>query len=278
MWVCAERVYPGRVFMDYAVLGDDVLIADKAVALLYSQMVVDLGVSISLSKSLISSSGCAEFAKRFLVNGLRDDLSPISVRCLANYFHPFGLTAIWMKYPVQRFSTFCRLGGTGYKALARLPKRSRSLERRFAMWRRLHLPLDLWLGQGLPLNPYLEGFLIYTCVHENPLWDLEPPPREVFKWRWFHEFMEYTMFRSWMEEWLKVLKWGWMLHVTPPRSLRSILESMPVMRFRWNQNRRDENLVRFGWQWKCYDLVQKLGLNYIPGLLPETLPVREWIP
>lgn len=80
VWAVADEVYPGRVFLDYAVLGDDVLIADRAVATLYRQKIDSLGVSISEAKSLISSSGCAEFAKRFLVNGLRLDLSPISVR------------------------------------------------------------------------------------------------------------------------------------------------------------------------------------------------------
>lgn len=35
VWDCAEQVYPGRVFTDYAVLGDDVVIADKNVASVY---------------------------------------------------------------------------------------------------------------------------------------------------------------------------------------------------------------------------------------------------
>ena len=278
VWACAHEVYLGRTFLEYAVLGDDVLIADERVATLYRQKVEALGVTISEAKSLVSSTGCAEFAKRFLVNGLRLDLSPISARCLSNYFHPHGLSAIWIKYPVPKFSTFCRIGGVGFKSLARLPHMSLKLKRRHAMWARLHLPLDLWLGRGMPLNPYLEGRLIYTCVRSNPLWDLEPPPREVFKWSWFHEFLEYTMFRSWMTEWLAVLKWGCMLWVVPPRSIKVILENMPVMRFRWNPNRRDENLVRFGWQWKCYDLVERWGVNYMPGVLPYPLPVRDWLP
>lgn len=141
------------------------------------------------------------------------------------------------------------------------------------MWSRLHLPLDLWLGRGMPSIP--RGSLNLHLCKEQPLWDLEPPPREIYKWPWFHEFLEHTMFRSWMTEWLAVLKWGWMLNVTPPRSLQEILENMPVMRFRWNPNLRDENLVRFGWQW---NRVLKLGLDYRPGVLPYPLPVRDWLP
>jgi|APAga8741243855_1050100.scaffolds.fasta_scaffold58707_2 hypothetical protein len=65
--MCAELVYPGRRFGDYAILRDDVVIADESVAKVYSDSAAlgDLGVTISYSKSLISHSGSAEFAKRF---------------------------------------------------------------------------------------------------------------------------------------------------------------------------------------------------------------------
>lgn len=48
-----------------AVLGDDVVIADKKVAAVYEHALSELGVQISYQKSLISYNGCAEFAKRF---------------------------------------------------------------------------------------------------------------------------------------------------------------------------------------------------------------------
>lgn len=47
VWWSANRVYPGRRFTKYAVLGDDVLIADKNVALVYATVLDNLGVSIS---------------------------------------------------------------------------------------------------------------------------------------------------------------------------------------------------------------------------------------
>ncbi|KAG6467082.1 hypothetical protein ZIOFF_074443 (mitochondrion) [Zingiber officinale] len=75
-------------------VGDDVLICDRKVADQYTTILNSLKVSISKSKSLISSTGCIEFAKRFLVNGLTLDLSPISTRCLSNFFHPYGYYAI----------------------------------------------------------------------------------------------------------------------------------------------------------------------------------------
>ncbi|KAL0283772.1 UNVERIFIED_CONTAM: putative mitochondrial protein [Sesamum radiatum] len=88
----------GVRFKKYAVLGDDVVIADAKVASVYKSVLQRLGVAVSLPKSLISNSGCIEFAKKFMVNGVSEDLSPISIRCLSNYYHPNGLMAIRNKY------------------------------------------------------------------------------------------------------------------------------------------------------------------------------------
>lgn len=80
VWYSAEQVYPGQLFTKYAVLGDDVLITDEKVANEYAQALSKLGVQISSQKSLISDTGCAEFAKRFRCHGLRKDLSPVSIQ------------------------------------------------------------------------------------------------------------------------------------------------------------------------------------------------------
>ena len=46
MFYCADKVYPGQRFTRYAILGDDVCIADENVASLYRQTVNDLGLAI----------------------------------------------------------------------------------------------------------------------------------------------------------------------------------------------------------------------------------------
>lgn len=43
MWYCAETVYPGKRFTDYGVLGDDIVIADTKVALVYKEALMGLG-------------------------------------------------------------------------------------------------------------------------------------------------------------------------------------------------------------------------------------------
>lgn len=103
IWWCAEQVRPGVKFLDYAVLGDDVVIADKVVAALYERSLSKLGVKISYKKSLISDSGALEFAKKFRVKGARVDLSPVSIRNLCNFYHPYGLMGVHMAYPCKRF-------------------------------------------------------------------------------------------------------------------------------------------------------------------------------
>lgn len=158
--------------------GDDLLICDDKVALVYRSIVDELGVSISLSKSLIS--GCIEFAKRFYVNDLTLDLSPISVRCLVNFYHPYGLHAIRLKYPISRFSTFCRIGGVGYKSLAKINSQSSpKINFKRTLWLKALLPIEWWLGNGLPLNPYLQAQAIhYLRKVRKPK---EPPPKEFCK-------------------------------------------------------------------------------------------------
>lgn len=75
-------MHPGVYFDRYAVLGDDVVIADEEVAKVYEQGLKELGLSIYYHKSLISHSGSAEFAKRFRIRGLTKDVSPVSIRAL----------------------------------------------------------------------------------------------------------------------------------------------------------------------------------------------------
>lgn len=74
--VAASRVGWSVVFPYYTVLGDDVVIADAAVAEAYRSLMTALGVSINMSKSLVSEQGCLEFAKRW-VHPHQGEFSPI---------------------------------------------------------------------------------------------------------------------------------------------------------------------------------------------------------
>ncbi|KAI5650256.1 hypothetical protein M9H77_36261 [Catharanthus roseus] len=56
-----------QLFGKYALLGDDIIIADPRVANAYQSVINALGVTISLPKSLISDIGGSEFAKFFRI-------------------------------------------------------------------------------------------------------------------------------------------------------------------------------------------------------------------
>lgn len=88
VWYCARKVHQEPLFTNYAVLGDDVIIADEAVAKVYKDTLSELGVSISPQKSLISREGAGEFAKRYRVRGMSVDFSPVSAKALNNFFNP----------------------------------------------------------------------------------------------------------------------------------------------------------------------------------------------
>lgn len=78
MWWAAEQVHPGVYFDRYAVLGDDVVIADEEVAKVYEQGFKELGLSISYEKSLISA--LPSLLKDF--GSAKKDVSPVSIRAL----------------------------------------------------------------------------------------------------------------------------------------------------------------------------------------------------
>lgn len=62
VWLAAWKVDPNRSspFRDYALLGDDIVIADEAVASAYASILSQLNVAISIPKSIISRNGTRE--------------------------------------------------------------------------------------------------------------------------------------------------------------------------------------------------------------------------
>lgn len=82
--VAAMRVGWTRWFPFYALLGDDIVIADELVAKAYLSLITSLGVEINLAKSVISDSGFCEFAKRWSTPFT--DVSPVGAAALLKAF------------------------------------------------------------------------------------------------------------------------------------------------------------------------------------------------
>lgn len=230
VWYAAERVYPAVYFQKYAALGDDVIIADDMVAQEYKTLVQRLGVSISEQKPLISHSGAGEFAKKFRVSNMRKDMSPISIRALKNFYHPYGLMALNEKYKLSNFRLLCRVGGAGHKRLARLSSilKSKKYSRLYAMYSRPtggSTALEWFLGRGKPLNPYLRGLIIKELRNKLRPKDLKVAPLYCYPVEQVSDFQEYAMLRCWMKEWLQYVKWYAQTALSPDITIEKFFDS-----------------------------------------------------
>lgn len=261
VWCAAERVYPNKVFTRYAVLGDDVIIADDCVATEYSTIMASMGVEISAVKSLISCSGAGEFAKRFMVNDMSVDVSPLSVKVVLSCYHPFGIYALGMMQPDLPLNVALRLSGCGFRTRSKpLHLLGIKYKRICDMLSKIHLPLDLWMTDSLPFDPYRLGVLVLELLQEVKIPEPEWPPE-----RWFHpdaqwasdHFIEVTMMRNQMVQWLRYQKWYselWLdyLNGVDPFSLIERLCKPPIFYFNWKPPTLQDNnvLKRFGISFK----------------------------
>jgi hypothetical protein len=122
--LAANEVYQrSGWFLNYGILGDDVVIADRAVAQKYLAIMREIGVEISLAKSLVSNTSSLEFAKRTWIKG--QDVSPVSLAEMLVALRSLGalgeLVNKNMKFGVIRLSSVARFCGFGFRNLSRLP-------------------------------------------------------------------------------------------------------------------------------------------------------------
>jgi hypothetical protein len=110
-YLAHRKIY---LFKDYIVLGDDIVIADKAVADCYHHvMVTNLQVSINMAKGLMSPIGL-EFAKRFYINNI--DHSPLSLKEFTSIGSTYSsFTGLLGKFNLTS-SKVLRLFGRGSKS------------------------------------------------------------------------------------------------------------------------------------------------------------------
>jgi len=123
-----KMMFSFRWFENYAVLGDDIVIADGRVAREYVLLMSELGVGIGLAKSLISRKGGLEFAKRYFVAGL--DASPVPFKEL---FAARGSISSLVQFGVRyelRIAQLLDILGYGYRVKALLSKPLTQLPRR----------------------------------------------------------------------------------------------------------------------------------------------------
>jgi len=119
-------------FSDYAILGDDIVIANDAVAKQYLKVLDRIGVKCGIHKSLVSPKGLAlEFAKRFLYKGV--DMSPVPIKEILASCETLGASLeAARKYSLSE-SSYMYLLGYRFKALSRLAWNIKRMPKRFAI-------------------------------------------------------------------------------------------------------------------------------------------------
>jgi hypothetical protein len=111
----------GVMFKDYAILGDDCVIANRRVADQYLQIMKDLGVSCGLAKSILSPAGVGlEFAKRTFVLG--HNVSPISLQDFSWVTRKISSAVQFATIHHLSLSRWLSVLGYGYKVLANINK------------------------------------------------------------------------------------------------------------------------------------------------------------
>jgi len=119
--LAAERSGIRSWFKEYALLGDDLVIADRTVAREYLNLMMALGVEISAAKSLNSRNGSFEFAKRFIFKGI--DVSPLAFKefDVATRHLPSLINLVKrLGNPKMRLSQVLAALGFGYRVLGNL--------------------------------------------------------------------------------------------------------------------------------------------------------------
>jgi len=107
-----------KVFNRYAVLGDDVVIADSRVAKQYLLILQEIGVSVGLAKSIISKRKMViEFAKKFVVNSTFMDMIPIK-DCITTWISNALVKEVGVKWHASSNQLMSFLG-YGYKSRQR---------------------------------------------------------------------------------------------------------------------------------------------------------------
>lgn len=258
VWLASEMTYPNRTrpFDRYALLGDDIVIADKAVATSYRELLELMGVTISDSKSLVSDNGTLEFAKRYWSKSLTKDLSPVSMKAILITRSSLGLCALAAHYNVSR-NTLFRLAGAGFRVRARLPhNRSRKWDR---LWVASSKPpidstilLYLWLGRGTLPHPNLIGIIWWKLLKLVKPKQLVTPPSKVLSGI-EADTVEFTLYLNWMQSWLKWLRWYSLLLINPNPTLNCLF-SAPICNTTWKRSTFDPSVFKFGLLWKCYDM------------------------
>lgn len=130
--------------------------------------------------------------------------------------------------------------------------------------------LEWWLGRGLPLSPYLLGYLVFRIRSSLKLKQLQVVPDAAWWSEGERVNSEYTLLHNWMTQWLRYLKWYALCFQDPIPSLEHLLDP-PFVTFKYHTDFKDETnqaLKAWGLLYRLYD---ECETRCSPGWMPPTL-------
>ncbi|CAK9168367.1 unnamed protein product [Ilex paraguariensis] len=137
------------------------------------------------------------------------------------------------------------------------------------MWNKAlfgHGCLELWLGRGLPLSPYLRGVIIQLLRKEMKPQDSKSR-RTFFLLLGSKTSLSGQCFVHGCGNGC-VIVIGTMV-LDPWVSIEAFFDA-PVVNVKWKADRKSVELVRFGLLWKIFDLVGQLGVSFRCPILEDS--------
>jgi len=133
----------------------------------------------------------------------------------------------------KRFSTLARVGGAGFRQLAKFPHRNAHFDRIFYIHTKtMAFNLEWWIGRGRPLNPYLRGWIIDFLVREMKPKELSLYPDKLFSLEGKLRFLEWSVLRGWMRQWLRYCHYYSKVLLSPDVTIQQFFEA-PVVNQKW---------------------------------------------
>lgn len=150
-------------FDRYAVLGDDIVIADDQVALKYREFCELVGLGIGIAKSLEARGKTLEFAKKFFFRG--EHVSGLPVKYWAAAQHCAGVAhALSAWYPSGSLANFVRSLGVGFKGASKVDAPWHAVPRRLKVL--LVLLTQPTTGGRFALGTWLDWLMSQSAVQK----------------------------------------------------------------------------------------------------------------
>lgn len=260
-------------FEDYAIVGDDIVILDREVADRYREVLSELGVQISMEKSLVSERGVFEFCKRLVTP--EGDVSGMPVKLLFQAFkYPLDAPVLIRQWHRRGFTLFPIAVA---RAVSSLSARSVNLEKAIGSY-----PVSIRLALATlvqPAFPWWRGIWLLVHIYRLSVVELHEilrtgrviPTDEIGA----YALLETTSFQGWLAR-LRPGKWSDSLLKVSPGIRRMLLKSWLLTELKKLGGIRDGywGPIQFvllwgtplGW-WMISDVIHRLWILLGQGIL-----------